>query len=299
MNETVPAKIKMLNIEIDNISSLELLQNIRTGGILFTPNVDHLMKLQKDADFYHTYQQADYLVCDSKIIYWASIFLGNKIIEKISGSDFFPKFYQYYKDDEHIKIFLLGGIDKSAEQAKQNINDKTGRPIVVGAYSPSMGFEKNELECQKIVDLINNSGATVLAIGVGAPKQEKWIVRYKKLLPKIKIFLAIGATIDFEAEISQRSPQWMSQVGLEWLFRLVSEPKRLWKRYLVESPPFFWLILKQKIQQMYFHPYENSSDRLDNQEKSTKNNSNDKLTSLSSTSSSKANHSTSTSVINR
>jgi N-acetylglucosaminyldiphosphoundecaprenol N-acetyl-beta-D-mannosaminyltransferase len=260
MNEKASSKIKILNIDVDNISSLKLLQKIKTGGILFTPNVDHLMKLQKDAEFHQVYQQADYVVCDSKIIYWASIFLGNRIVEKISGSDFFPKFYQHYKNDEHIKIFLLGGIDRSAEIAREKINQKVGHPIVVGAYSPSMGFDKNELECQKIVDLINNSEATVLAIGVGAPKQEKWIVRYKKLLPKIKIFLAIGATIDFEAEITQRSPKWMSQVGLEWLYRLMLEPKRLWKRYLIESTPFFLLIFKQKF---HLYRHKNSSNNID------------------------------------
>jgi exopolysaccharide biosynthesis WecB/TagA/CpsF family protein len=94
--------------------------------------------------------------------------------------------------------------------------------------------------------MINKSEATVLAIGVGAPKQEKWIYKYKNRLAKINFFFAIGATIDFEADNVKRAPRWMSEIGFEWLYRLFSEPHRLWKRYLVEDLPFFWLILKQK-----------------------------------------------------
>jgi exopolysaccharide biosynthesis WecB/TagA/CpsF family protein len=117
---------------------------------------------------------------------------------------------------------------------------------VVGAHSPSFGFEKNEQECQELIEEIKNSGATVLAVGVGAPKQEKWIYKYKEQLPNIKIFLAIGATLDFEAGNKKRAPKWVTEIGLEWLHRLLSEPKRLWKRYLIGGPIFCWLILKQK-----------------------------------------------------
>ncbi|MDJ0648917.1 MAG: WecB/TagA/CpsF family glycosyltransferase [Xenococcaceae cyanobacterium MO_188.B19] len=247
MSNDLWRKTKILNIEIDNISSSQLLQQTRNGGVVLTPNVDHLMKLQKDWDFYQLYTSADYIVCDSKIIYWASILLGDRIKEKISGSDFFPLFYKKYQYDREIKIFLLGGTETSVQQAKNNINHKVGRTMVVGAYSPPFGFEKEQAECQKIVDLINSTDATVLAIGVGAPKQEKWIFKHKDRLSKIKIFLAVGETINFEAGATKRAPKWMSQAGLEWLYRLVLEPKRLWKRYLLESIPFFILILLQKI----------------------------------------------------
>ena len=146
-----------------------------------------------------------------------------------------------------MKIFLLGGAVGSAPKAHQNINRRIGRNIVVGSRTPSFGFEKNEQECLDIVDEINRIKPTVLAVGVGAPKQEKWIVKYKDLMPSVKIFLAIGATIDFEAGNTQRAPQWVSQVGLEWLYRVFCEPKRLWRRYFIEDFPFLWLILKQKL----------------------------------------------------
>ncbi|WP_017314654.1 WecB/TagA/CpsF family glycosyltransferase [Mastigocladopsis repens] len=239
-------KVKILNLEIDNLSKAEFLEKLQSG-VVFTPNVDHLIKLQKDPEFLQAYSISDYKVCDSQILVHASKFLGTPIKEKISGSDLFPAFYNYHRHNEDIKIFLLGAGQGVASKAQNEINRKTGRSIVIASYSPPFGFDKDEQECQNIVRMINNSGATVLVIGVGAPKQEKWIYKYKAMLPQIRIFMALGATIDFEAGNVKRSPKWMSEVGLEWLFRMLCEPKRLWKRYLVDDIPFFILILKQKL----------------------------------------------------
>jgi len=254
--------IDVLNVSIHNLSTAELLHRLGSeGGVVFTPNVDHLMKLQKDQEFYEAYHLANYRVCDSKIVMYASKFLGKPLQEKISGSDLFPAFYNYYKQDKNVKIFLLGAAEGVAEEAQRQINAKVGRNMVVASYSPSFGFERNAEECDQIVDLINQSGATVLAIGVGAPKQEKWIHLYKNRLQNIKVFLAIGATIDFEAGCRERSPQWMSDVGLEWLHRLLSEPQRLWKRYLLEGLPFFWLIFMQKLK-VYKTPFASSPESV-------------------------------------
>ncbi|MBH8553906.1 WecB/TagA/CpsF family glycosyltransferase [Nostocaceae cyanobacterium CENA357] len=247
-------QVKVLNVSINNITMTELLENLQYGGVVFTPNVNHVMQLQKNPDFYYVYKEADYIVCDSKILMYAASFLNIRIKEKISGSDLFPAFYNHYKHDENVKIFLLGGEAELVKTAQRKINAKAGRNIVVAAHSPSFGFEKNEEECQNIVNMINSSGATVLAIGVGAPKQEMWISKYKGQLKKIKTFLAIGATINFEAGNFQRSPKWMSEVGIEWLHRLLSEPQRLWKRYLFDAIPFLFLILQQKFQ-LYENPW--------------------------------------------
>lgn len=243
-------KINILDVWLDNLSMAELLTKL-DKGVVFTPNVDHLMKLQRDEEFRSCYNAADYKVCDSKIVQYASKFLGTPVKEKVSGSDFFPAFCMHHKQNENIKIFLLGGPEQEvAVRAKDKINSKVGREIAIAAHCPSFGFEKNHKECLDIVKNVNQSGATVLAVGVGAPKQEKWIARYKDMLPNVKIFLAIGATIEFEAGCKKRSPKWMSQLGLEWLHRLLSEPKRLWKRYLVDDMPFLWAIAKQKLASM-------------------------------------------------
>jgi N-acetylglucosaminyldiphosphoundecaprenol N-acetyl-beta-D-mannosaminyltransferase len=247
-------QINLLNVTIHDMTMQELLNKLRNGGIVFTPNVDHVMKLQKNQEFYGVYQEADYRVCDSKVLIYVSNFLGTPIHEKISGSDLFPAFYCYFQNDENIKIFLLGSETEVVKQAQKKVNTKVGRNIVIAAHSPSFGFDENEEECQKIVELINRSEATVLAIGVGAPKQEIWIAKYRKQLKHVKIFLAIGATIDFEAGTIQRSPKWMSEIGLEWFYRLLNEPKRLWKRYILSVIPFFWLVLQQRLQ-LYRNPW--------------------------------------------
>lgn len=240
-------QVQILNVAIDNLSKQELLGQLKSGGMVVTPNVDHLIKLQKDPDFYEVYQNADYRICDSQIVKMMSGVLGTPIREKLSGSDLFPAFYNYYKDDEEVTIFLLGAAEGVAAKAQKRINEKVGREMVVGTYSPSYGFEKNPQECEKIIQIVNQSGATVLAVGLGAPKQEKWIHKYKNRMPHVNLFMAIGATIDFEAGNRPRSPEWISQMGLEWAHRLMSEPQRLWKRYLIDDLPFFWLILKQRL----------------------------------------------------
>ena len=246
-------KIKILNLDIDNFAQANLLEELE-HGVVFTPNVDHLITLQKDRDFIKIYDLADYKICDSQIIFYIAKFLfKTPIKERIAGSDFFPAFYEYHKNNEAIKIFLLGAAPGVADQAKKNINDKIGREIVIGAHSPTFGFEKSEEECEQIIDIVNNSGATVLAVGVGAPKQEKFICKYKDQFPHVKIFLAIGATIDFEANQVSRCPRWLSDMGLEWFYRLVCDPQRLWKRYFKDLA-FFGLVIKQKFNS-YIEPF--------------------------------------------
>jgi N-acetylglucosaminyldiphosphoundecaprenol N-acetyl-beta-D-mannosaminyltransferase len=239
--------VRVLNVEIDNLPMRGLLEKLRHGGFVITPNVDHLMKLQSSRAFFDVYQRADYRVCDSQILMFVSKWLGTPIGEKISGSDLLPAFYHYYRNDDAMRMFLLGAGEGVALRAQTNINANVGRRMVVDAHSPSFGFERDEAECERIIDMINASGATVLAVGVGAPKQELWIAKYRNRLPNVKVFLPIGATIDFEAGNVARAPRWASDAGLEWAYRLACEPRRLWKRYLGDAVPFFWLVLQQRL----------------------------------------------------
>ena len=166
--------IKILNTEILNIGSLELLERL-TKGVLITPNVDQIVKLQSDRAFYDIVREAEWVVCDSKILYLCSQLTKHPLHEAIPGSSFFPKFYEYHKDDANCRIFLLGAMDGVAQVAMERINTRVGREIVVGAYSPSYGFEKKQEENERIYEMINNSEANVVLVGVGCPKQEKWI----------------------------------------------------------------------------------------------------------------------------
>ena len=165
---------RILNVNILVLTRQELLERL-DKGVLVTPNVDHLVKLQRDREFYDVYKKAEWVVCDSKILYLLSKLLKRPLPEAIPGSSFFTSYYMYHKDDQNCRIFLLGAKEGIAAKAMQRINEKVGRKIVVGAHSPSFGFEKNEEECEELIDIVNKSGANVLLVGVGAPKQEKWI----------------------------------------------------------------------------------------------------------------------------
>jgi exopolysaccharide biosynthesis WecB/TagA/CpsF family protein len=129
----------------------------------------------------------------------------------------------------------------------RKLNSRGRRNIVVGAHGPSYGFEQNERECLEIVELINRSGATALAIGAGSPKQERWIAEWRDRLDGIRMFLPIGAALEFAAGARRRAPRWIGSAGFEWLFRLAQEPRRLWRRYLVDDPRFFQLVVQQRL----------------------------------------------------
>lgn len=237
-------RIKILNVEIDNLSMDELLEHLKKG-VLVTPNVDDIMKHQKDKVFHDYASMAEFSVCDSKIVKLSASFLGTKIKEAIPGSSFFPKFCEYHKYD-NVKIFLLGAKEGVGEEAKRRINERIGREIVVDVYSPPFGFEKDKVECEHIIEILSNTKANVVLVGLGNPKQTCWIYNYKDRLPNIDIFMALGATIDFEAGNIKRAPKIFQKLALEWFYRLLKEPQRMYRRYLIEDMPFFWLLLKQK-----------------------------------------------------
>lgn len=239
-------KIRILNIDVLDISMKVLLDELHEG-VLFTLNVDHLVKLQKDKAFFNAYRSATHVVVDSQIVFLVMRLLRNVAFEKISGSDFLPAFSSYHQNDEETRLFLLGSKNGAPQLAMKNINSKVGRKMVIGAHSPSMGFDANEDESAQILEIINKSGANVLIVGVGSAIGEKWIFKYKEGLPRIRLFMSLGATIDFEAGVVSRAPRWVSLIGFEWMYRLINEPKRLGRRYLINDMAFFWLILKQMV----------------------------------------------------
>ncbi len=245
----------ILNVDFDNITESFLLQNLKEG-VVVTPNVDHLVKMQSDETFYTIVKDSEYVVCDSKVIYLLSKLTKNSLESAIPGSSFFTHYYEFHRNDADCKIFILGAKDGVAEQARQKINAKIGREIVIGAYSPTFGFEKKEVECSMIHEIINKSGANVVLVGVGAPKQEKWISQHKVFMPNVKIWMALGATIDFEAGNIRRAPKIFQKLALEWLFRMCCDPRRLIKRYLKDDLVFFGLFLKQLLG-IYKNPFEN------------------------------------------
>lgn len=235
---------KILNIEIAETALDDLLYNMEKG-VVYTPNIDHLVKLQIDRDFFDAYRQAEWIICDSRIICRLSHMFGESIPVAIPGCDFFHTFCNYHRNDPSCRIFLLGSANGVAMEASRKINERVEREMVVGAFSPSFNFGQDEEESKDIINRINVSGATVLVVGCGAPKSEIWIARYRGLMPRIKIFMSLGATIDFEAGIKKRAPKIWQRLGFEWLYRFMHEPKRLFKRYFVEDVKFFRYYAKQ------------------------------------------------------
>ena len=251
-------KVRFLNVDLQNITQKDFLRRL-TRGVLITPNVDQMVKLQSDRGFYDIVRKAEWVICDSKILYLCSLLTKHPLREAIPGSSFFPKFYEYHKNDANCKIFLLGAMDGVAQTAMERINAKVGREMVVGAYSPSYGFEKRQEENEQIYEMINRSGATVVLVGVGCPKQEKWIFAHKDKMPHVDLWMALGATIDFEAGNVKRAPKIFQALYLEWFYRFLQEPRRMFRRYFVDDPKFFWYFLKQLLG-VYKNPFEPTDD---------------------------------------
>ena len=242
------SRIKFLNTEVDNLTMNEAVQKIeqlilnKKPSYVVTPNVDHIVKLESDKEFQEVYKEADLILTDGMPLIWISKLKKNPIKEKVSGSDLFPEVCKLaaYKG---YKVFLLGAAEGVAAKAAENLKEKYKGLNVVGTYSPSYGFEKKEHEIQEIIKMINEVKPDILAVGLGAPKQEKFLYNYRKQL-NVPISLAIGASIDFEAGNIERAPEWMQHSGLEWFYRLCKEPKRMCKRYLVDDMKIFKLVFK-------------------------------------------------------
>jgi N-acetylglucosaminyldiphosphoundecaprenol N-acetyl-beta-D-mannosaminyltransferase len=249
-------RVKLLNVEFDNITMDELVGSFREG-LLLTVHVDMIMKLQKDREFFEILPHFDVVTCDSQILVSAAKLLGTPLKERVSGSDFFPRFYTKYKDDPGITVFICGGGAGIAEIARQNVNAKVGREMVVGADSPPFDYDRKPGEIERMLSQINESKATVLLVGLGAGRQEKFIVRYRDRLPHVKTFLPLGGTIDYEAGTLARPKSWVTDAGFEWLYRLVREPRQRWHRYLVHQPPVLYHLARQRLG-LYRNPFATS-----------------------------------------
>jgi N-acetylglucosaminyldiphosphoundecaprenol N-acetyl-beta-D-mannosaminyltransferase len=232
---------RILNAWVDSLTVQEIVEEL-DEGILFTLNPDHLYHLQRNADFAAAYRKAGLVSSDSKYVYWALGFLGRAIKQKSSGSDIVPAYWRHHAGNPEVSIFLLGARPGIADRARERINRLAGRDIVVGALGPSFNFVNDPDETARAIEMINASEATCLIVGLGAPKQEIWIDRNRSRLPGVKVYMGVGATIDYEAEAVRRAPDWMTRNGLEWVYRMATEPRRYWRRY-TRTLEFFWLVL--------------------------------------------------------
>jgi N-acetylglucosaminyldiphosphoundecaprenol N-acetyl-beta-D-mannosaminyltransferase len=247
-------RVRLLNVDVDNITMDELVDSFREG-MLLTLHVDMIVKLQRDREFYELLSQFDVVTCDSQILVAAARMLGTPLRERVSGSDYFPRFYEKYKDDPSITVFMCGGAPGVAEEARRKVNAKVGREFIVGTDSPPPDFDRRPDEIDRMVERINASGATVLLVGLGAGRQEKFMIHNRHRMPAVKTFLPLGGTIDYEAGSLDRPSPWITDAGLEWLYRLLREPRKRWHRYVVHQPAVIPLLVQQKLG-TYRNPFE-------------------------------------------
>ena len=241
---------RLLNISVDDLSMNEAVEAVdklvkaKENAYVVTPNVDHIIKVEHDLEFRKIYEDADLILTDGMPLIWISKFLKNPIKEKVSGSDLFPKICQLSAEKGY-KMFLLGAGEGVAKIAQINLERKFPGLNICGTYSPPMGFENDKKELSKIMGILQHSQADILIVGLGCPKQEKFIYKYRKEY-KIAVSLALGASIDFEAGKVKRAPVWMQKCGLEWFYRLCKEPKRMFKRYIVDDMKIFAIFIKYR-----------------------------------------------------
>ncbi|MEO9518195.1 MAG: WecB/TagA/CpsF family glycosyltransferase [Paracoccaceae bacterium] len=238
--------VPMLNAFVHDLDMDDLVKNF-TEGMMLTLHVDMIMKLQQDQEFYDILDQFDVVTCDSQIMYFATKFLGTPVRQRVSGSDYFPKFYMHHKDNPDMTLFMMGGKPGVAELAASNVNEKVGREFIVGTYAPSFDFEDKPDEIEDMIAQVNASGATALLVGLGGGRQEKFIIKHRDRMPGVKLWLPLGGTIDYESGTFDRPPAWITEAGFEWLYRLIKEPRARFHRYVVHEPPFLWAVLKQKL----------------------------------------------------
>lgn len=232
-------RMRLMNTDIDNLTMAETLNEIekliqkKNCSYVVTPNVDHIVRLEKDEELQKVYKNASLILTDGKPLIWISKWYKTPIKEKISGSDLFPRVCQLAANKNYT-MYLLGAAEGVADTAARNLMKKYPGLNIVGTYSPPFGFEKNEQEMNKIKTQIQDVHPDILIVGLGCPKQEKFMYYHCKELG-VPISFGLGASIDFEAGNIKRAPKWMSNHGLEWLYRFSKEPKRLFKRYFVDD----------------------------------------------------------------
>lgn len=238
-------RVRLGTLQIDRLSfagaldAIEALVNAREGGTVFTPNVDHVVVAEHHAAFRQAYAQASLSLVDGMPLLWAAKLLGVALPEKISGSDLILPLMQRAAEKQW-RVYLLGAGPGVAEEAAKRLRAEHG-VNVVGTDAPMLSLDANPEVDGPVLERIRAARPDLLVVAFGAPKQELWMSRMAEAF-KPAVGIGLGASLDFIAGTVRRSPAWMSKVGLEWLYRLSREPKRLWRRYLVNDPKFLAIL---------------------------------------------------------
>jgi len=252
LNRLVPTHppIAILGVPFDNVTTTEAVSAIeqmvesRQPHYVVTANVDFLVQGQRDAGLRRILAEADMVLCDGTPLVWASGFLGNRLPERVAGADLVPVLLRIAAEKGY-RVFFLGAKPEVAEDAVTKLRQEHPSLVIAGYYSPPFK-PLTELDNDEIKRRIREARPDLLFVAFGCPKAEKWIAaNYRDL--GVPVVAGVGATIDFLAGRVHRAPPWMQRGGMEWLFRLAQEPRRLWRRYMTDLWAFGWRILAQRL----------------------------------------------------
>ena len=220
-----------------------LLAGRAAPAMVVTPNADQVVNLESNAALRAAYALADLVVPDGMPVVWAARLLGTPVKGRVTGSDLMPRLCEIAAQ-RGLKVFVLGGREGVAARAADNLIHNHPSLVIAGTFSPPAGFERDADQNAAIVEAIRRSGADLVFVCLGSPKQEVWTCAHLARFDH-GVFLDVGAAVDFCAGTVRRAPPWMRGAGLEWLFRLAQEPRRLIGRYTRDL--YFFVLLARQV----------------------------------------------------
>ncbi len=244
--------VTICGVTYDNVTRYEAVDIIESfimakgAHMVCTPNADHIVRVRTDKEFEQIIAHADLVLTDGMAVVYASRFLGNPVKGNVGGRLLLPILAERSASRGY-RIFLLGGSSPEvAQTATARLLESYPRANIVGCYSPPHAAEFDAAETGKMLAKVKQSGADVLLVCLGTPKQEKWIARNLKDI-QASVSIGIGVALDMFAGKVSKPPAWMTEIGLEWLYRTFQEPRRLVQRYFVNGTMFCWLVLKERL----------------------------------------------------
>lgn len=240
-------KISLLKIGINNLSMQETLDLVE-NAIAENKQIHHtvvnagkIVSLQKDTELRKSVNEADIINADGQAVVWASKFLGVPLKERVAGIDLMSNLVEM-AHQKHYKIYLLGAKEEIVSKLVSIYHKKYGLEVVAGYRN---GYFNSEEEPAIVAD-IAKSGAQMLFVAMTSPKKENFLYKYRNELKNINFIMGVGGSFDVFAGKTKRAPLWMQKTGMEWFYRFLQEPKRMWKRYLIGNTKFLLLVLKEK-----------------------------------------------------
>ncbi|MFZ6772455.1 WecB/TagA/CpsF family glycosyltransferase [Undibacterium sp. SXout7W] len=213
--------------------------------IVVTPNVDHVVKLNQQPEFKQRYITSDYIFADGMPIVWASKMTPSPLPERVTGADLFVSLCLGCVEQQ-MSIFILGG-QPGQEQMLRDAFAITYPRLKVSIFCPSMQFDTEGAESDEAIRQIQDAQPNILFVCLGMPKQEKFAFKYREQFAtnNVPLILCVGAAMEFALGQKKRAPLWMQKIGMEWSWRLATEPRRLWQRYTTQGWKFLSLLKKE------------------------------------------------------